>query len=699
MKILPLPLLLGAPLLWGQQCPVDPLVAALNPERFHDDFVRVQAEAAEGNYQSAQLSGGVVLTQGEKRFTAPAVQYSPALEMGSIASDAVFADPQTVIRGQGVQFNLREKTAHFRRAEYYLDKQQASGAADDVHIDENQHRDQMANATWSTCNRINPDWHLQAASLTLDRRQNRAIARHMTFRLRGWPVLYLPYFSYPIGPGRQSGFLTPNLYTSSNRGLELSVPYYWNIAPNLDATTTLRPMTKQGLMTEGELRYLGERQRGQLNGAFLWNNKPHKRWHGSWQHQYVYGRWHSDLHLQQVSDVHYLNDFRPGLTETNDWFLERHWRTRYGQHWQLEVQDYQISDPEVWDKPHSKLPQLSYQNQWQRGDFTVSAQGEATHFYKRHDISGNRFNGELSADYELRRAQGYLKPRLSINGGYYQLNDGDRLYRLLPTFSLDSGLIFERNTKRFTQTLEPRLFYVYTPFLDQSAYPLFDTSNASLSWSNLFRENWFTGGDRVADNNEIRAALTTRLLNNDDGGEKLRLSLGTVQYLSRPRSRWLGSASALQDKRLLASELNYQINDRWELAGLSLYNHSDRQLHYNRVDLRFKLGPEQFISLAHRYHRDRFDQISLQGRWRFNDRWQTFFRQDYSLAEKRSFNSIAGVEYNDCCWSWRLAGKRYRNAPSDSRRHNTLYLEFIFKGLGSAGRSADALLKNEIKEF
>ena len=693
-------------LAWAQQCPVDPLAQTLSQSRFADRLrpatdgrIYAEADSSEGDYHRAQLAGNVIVNQGEKQFRADQVIYSASGERGQIPGTGLFSDTQMAVQGQNINFDLGQRTADVAAGDYYLTRQGASGRAENLHFDDEHRQDTMENATWSTCGRLNPDWHLQAEKLTLDRVQNRAIARNMTFHVGSLPLAYLPYFSYPIGKGRQSGFLIPRLRTSDSNGLELAVPYYWNIAPNRDATVTLRPMTKQGLMVEGEFRYLEQNYSGQLAGSYLISNKPRQRWSGLWEHKYEKDDWRSDLRFQQVSDRNYLEDFSNDLEETNDWFLERHWRTNYGKNWQLEWQDFQISDPTVLNKPYSKLPELSYQNQWEDGNLTLSAAASAAHFHKRRTVSGNRYNGQLSASYDLAGPGAFSRPKLIINGSHYDLNNGRRFNRLLPTFSWDNGLIFERQSQNFTQTLEPRLFYVYTPYRNQETFPSFDTTNLSFRWDNLFRENWFIGGDRVADNNELRYGLTSRFLKDEDGQEKARLSVGSIEYFTRPRVRRFDDFGTEQRKRLIASELEYQINDQWQLAAVNLHNGTDNRSQYSMLDLRYKLAPVQLVSLAHRFRRDRFSQLSLQGQWRINDRWKTFFRQDYSLNENRLFHDMLGVEYDDCCWSLRLAGKRHRRSPSDGRMNNTLYFEFMFKGLGSLGRSAKPLLENDIKEF
>lgn len=367
------------------------------------------------------------------------------------------------------------------------------------------------------------------------------------------------------------------------------------------------------------------------------------------------------------------------------------------------------SDVTDADTPYSRLPQLFYTNEWDIGNFRFGLTGEAVRFQKHNYGDATRFQVEPSVSYRISRSYGYIEPKVSLNLRHYDFNPDNNAFRtgnknlVTPTISLDGELIFERNIKLgeagYTQTLEPRLFYLYTPYRKQSDIPLFDTSERSLSWNWLFSRNRFSGGDRIGDTNQLTTAVTTRFYRNSDGQEKLRLSLGQIQYFKDRKVQLNGTDTANTSKSVFVTEGNYQIDSHWSLYGLSFWDPNKGRNERDVVDLRYNLDADRYIQFGHRYNHADYNQLSLGGGWRINLDWRIFARQDYSLRYNRNINSMVGVEYNDCCWAWRLAGRHYRNNPNDEKSHNAIYLEFIFKGLGNMGSSTGTLLKDQLYNF
>ncbi len=555
--------------------------------------------------------------------------------------------------------------------------------------------------------------------LTIDHNKDRGVARNLTFHIKGVPAFYLPYFSFPTTSARQSGFLIPSASSTDSRGLELAIPYYWNIAPDKDATITLRPITKRGIMTQAEYRFLTEKQYGVFAGTWLPNDSKSdygSRWSASIDHRYQFNdRWHSELLYQRVSDEDYIEDFEDGFTLYDDWYLESYvsviGNTDFGDVL-LRVQDYQKVNSAIGndDAPYSRLPQLSYSQSWNKNGFNFNLNGEAVRFYKEKTGAAMRLDSELGASYRFTETYGYLEPKLSIQATHYNLDKDfstittlNSTTRVLPTFSLDGTLIFEREINwgdsSWTQTIEPRLFYLYTPYKDQSDIPLFDTSESSRSWNWLFARNRFTGRDRIGDANQLTTAVTTRFYNNEDGQEKLRLSLGQIQYFDDRQVSLSGNTIATRSSSVLVGEGAYQIDRHWDVYALAFW---DADTHHNErdiVNLRYRLDADRYVNLSHSYSRDSYDQFTLSGGWRINPQWRAFARQDYSALYKQPFNTLLGVEYDDCCWAWRLVGKHYRESPDSKESHNAVYLEFVLKGLGNMGSRSGSILSEEIQGF
>ena len=703
------------------QCAADPLAVftELGGDP-NDKEVHVRADNSEGDYLRADFSGSVEMHQGDKHLFAPELTYRHEEGKADLNRGGVISSPQAAIEGIKGHYDSEAQTASFEEAEYYMrGKQQAAvGSAKNARFDRKNNRDDFESVTWTTCPRLHPAWHIKAHTLMLDHNRERGIARDMTLRIGKIPVFYLPYFSFPISSARQSGFLIPSMGSSEERGFEVSIPYYWNIAPNQDATFTFRPMTKRGLMADAEYRFLGEKQEGTLYGALLANDRKrphHPRWSWRGTHQYHFNdQWHTDLLHQQVSDVDYVKDLTTDFRLYDEWYLERHFtlygNTDYG-NLMLRAQDYQRIDPVVSeaDKPYSRAPQLTYNHSIKNGNWRYDINAEAVHFRKDELGGANRYSGDVSAAYRAEAAYGYIEPQISANYAHYDYSTrkdklrGKHHDRFLPTFSLDSKLTFERGFdwqgEDWTQTLEPRLYYLYTPYKDQSEIPDFDTDERSLSWNWLFARNRFVGEDRIGDANQLTTSVSSSFYRNHDGQEKLRLSLGQIQYFKDRRVQLGDKATEKQGRSVLVSEGLYQIDQHWRLYGLTYW---DTQKHRNERDvisLDYHLDRDRFINLAHHYNRRDYNQTTLAATWRINPQWRLFYRSDYSHRHHRLFNHVSGIEYNDCCWAWRLAGKHWRDRPGDEQKHSAIYLEFVLKGLGNMGSRSGRMLQKEIHGF
>lgn len=701
-------------------CLVDPLAnyTKLGGDN-NDDHIYIQADQSEGNFTRQQFSGSVQLQQGDKHLLAPQLHYDAEKKRVDSQSGMILAAPNLVISGTNGSYHFNEKTARFDTLDYYLDRKPnaAKGSAVHAEIDRNRNIDSFKNLTYTTCNRENPVWQLNAQQMTIHYDRHRGNVRNTTFRIGDVPVLWLPYFSFPIDGQRATGLLTPSFASSHSRGIEVKMPFYWNIAPNQDATFTLHPMSARGVMLESQYRYLGRQQSGEVNFSWLPNDRKYGEARGevNVQHEYYFSpNWRSTIYYRNVSDQHYLADMTGALLREHEWYLDRY-AALYGTgdwgQFTFKIQDYKQAVPhfDADNQPFSRLPQIVYRNHWQQGYWNFDFSTEAVRFYRHADGKNDRFRVNAALHYDLERSYGFIKPTISLDARYYtlarqknQLHD-EHISRVLPSFSFDSGLFFERDAtlgaEHYAQTLEPRLFYLYTPYQDQSMLPLFDTTNSSLSWQSLFDRNRFIGSDRIGDAHQLTVAGTTRFYRHHDGSEKLRLSVGQTYYFSKRKVGLHGNIDDDNLRSALISEGNYQIDRHWHLYGLSFWDSSLHRNQGNILDLRYHIDQNRYFSIGHRYHRPHYDQITLNSGWKLGNDWRVFARYDYSLKEQQPINQMLAAEYSDCCWAWRLVGRHYREHPQDNAMEKGIYLEFIFKGLGTMGNDTKELLHQQLPDF
>ncbi|MDJ0806267.1 MAG: LPS-assembly protein LptD, partial [Gammaproteobacteria bacterium] len=471
--------------------------------------------------------------------------------------------------------------------EFRLPEHLARGHAERVDM-LSQARSRFADARFTTCPPGNHDWSIGASEMEIDRESGWGNAYHAVLRFGDLPVLYTPYISFPVDDRRKSGLLLPSWGNSNDLGAEFTLPYYLNLAPNYDATLTPRWMSRRGLMLGGEFRFMTAHQRATLSGETL-DDKVTSDEHDSRRSAFrirhtsqPFMGLNTRIDYKEVSDRDYLDDFSSGLEFSSTRHLERIAEANYvSGNWRLNgrLQDFQTVDKSIAPNsyPYSLLPRLTlnYQKLLDRLNTDLRLDSEYTRFDHDTELTGQRLRLVPSAGLKWSRPWGHLTPRLSLQHVAYRLSEAADTETesspsfTVPTFSLDSGLVFERDSRWFgeaaTQTLEPRLFYLYVPFQEQADAPDFDTADLELSFANLFKENRFTGGDRVGDANQLALGITSRWLENDSGLERLRASIGQIFYL-RDREVQLTGGTEEQSESAVVAELSTRLGSHWRTS-------------------------------------------------------------------------------------------------------------------------------------
>ncbi len=576
--------------------------------------------------------------------------------------------------------------------------------------------------TYSTCPPQRRDWSLKASEMEIDMASGWGSAKHARLNLGGVPVFYFPYFTFPVDDRRMTGFLVPSLSSSDRLGSELETPYYLNLAPNYDATISPRMMSKRGVMLGGEFRYLGQRQNLQISGEILPKDKlaselrDDERRAFNFQHRSNPAPGLSTrIATSSVSDNEYLDDFGTGLAITSTRHLERVGDVVYrrgGFSLLARVQEFQTVDEDLSlsQYPYRRLPQLraSYGKLLGDSRFDLDLDTEYTDF--RHDtlIDGKRFTLRPAISMPLRRSWGHLIPRLSLNYASYRLDetetsDDPRPDYFVPAFSLDSGLVFERESHWFGndayQTLEPRLYYLYAPFDDQSVIPDFDTADLELSFSNLFKENRFTGSDRFGDANQLSFGLTTRWLEADSGVERLRASIGQIYYRQEREVQLTGAIEENPSSSVVA-ELSTRIGRYWRgMMTVRRDPHVEEEnIDRGRLGIHYRTPRNHLLNLDYNFNRDSVEDLDLSFNWPFNHRFTLSGKWKYSYLYERNMNRIVGFEYGGhCCWKLRALYQRYVvDEEADADEDRRVMLQLVLTGLGGLGSAVDETYEEHI---
>jgi len=569
----------------------------------------------------------------------------------------------------------------------------------------------LKDATFTSCPVEKDSWHLASSNIDLNRETQIGTARNVTFNVGKTPIFYFPWLKFPINNQRLSGFLSPSVRLQSNAGI--SIPYYLNLAPNYDATFQLNTLKNRGFQLDSEFRYLSKKHKGTLEYNFIPSDSSfddEKRNYFKIRHRTQFNQTTQlKLNAEGVSDKFYFDDFSTSLETSTRPALQRRLEvTKTQEPWSASFafEDYQVLDIE--DDPYSKLPEITLDYEPKSGpkDLKLSVNSELVYFDKDNDVTGFRGDIKAKASKKWGAESWYFKPTLSLQHTMYSLDNtiGDKSFnRTLPTLTVDSGLFFDRELpqfkngdKQYIQTLEPRLFYTYTPFKDQSGIPVFDTARTNFSESNqLFLENRFTGKDRIADTNQLTFAVGSRIQDRTNGKELFKATLGQVFNFS-DRKVTLPEGTILTGKRSdLILELTGRINDNFRLASTINLKSDDKSISNYDLRLNYQDQKNRIANLSFRKLNTELEQVSFSTALPINDKWSMVASTDHDTKNDRNLESLLGFEYQDCCWKTRLVVKRYLTSDNVTYE-NPVFLEFELKGLGNIGKSATRQIKEKI---
>jgi len=690
-------------------------------EPLAEDQIRLYADTAELQELESTLKfrGNVVVQKGEQLLQSPEVRYDQATNTAESDKEFTFWDRNFVVTGTGFRLS-GDDAGQLDNAAYQLRQRRGSGEADSI---TQQSRDivELDNATFTTCDPNKRVWHIKAQSSTLDNTTAVGVSRNATVHFLGIPIFYTPYISYPLNDERKTGFLAPSIGTSDEAGTEFSIPFYWNIHPSYDATFTPRVMSRRGVLLNTEFRYLLAQGQGILEFEYLPDDRSAGETRSSLDFKHaslLRPRLYTVINVEYVSDDRYFEELGNNLVTSSIVHLERRADLVYlGDNWQAlaRVQRFQTLDRNPFSRPYERMPQLLFRTQLpeRNGRLNWAFQAEFAHFERDLEefvsTTGNRFDLLGSLSYPWRTPGTFLVPKLSLRHTQYFLSnyldnlEDDQRQRTLYTASVDGGLIFERDfqarQQSFVQTLEPRVFYRYTPYREQADLPLFDTAEYDLSFWQLFRENRYSGADRIDDGHQVTLALTSRLFGENTGVEHIRASIGQIYYFADREVRLPGQTIETEDSSSIVAEIASQASDAWQAAITHRWNPHNNENEHTVLRLRYQPDSTRIVNASYRLRDESIEQTDLSGYWQLSPRWNMIGRWNYSLREHKDLETFYGLQYNSCCWAVRAIMRRYLNTVDGEGYHNGIFLEFQLKGLGGIGRKADTFLELSIPGY
>lgn len=687
-----------------------------DPETSPTELRADSITSADGNIY--QLNGDVELKRSVQRLNAPGIEINRSAQTAKTTGVTRMETQQLLVFATGVETDMASDTSTLTEVRYALKDGRGNGTARKAIQQGDLSR--LTGVSFTSCPGDVPAWQVRANEIELDHEKGIGHAKNFSVMVGRFPVFYLPAASFPLTDERKSGLLAPTISVRNKDGLDLLVPYYFNLAPNYDATVSTRILQKRGVMLGGEFRYLGEQSSGTFNGTFLPGDRlrdlagSDNRYSANINYANQFSTvWRFGTSLNHFSDDFYFEDLGDSLTtsatsivgsdlgfygrSTNDYFGL--WNAG------IMTDRFELIDPSNPDSvdPYRRAPRLFFNSENFNGGLSYGLKSELVNFRRDEGIEGTRFDVQPFVRYEWRTPSAYLRPEVSFRHTRYDLDgQNDQLTRSLPIAAVDMGLFFDRPQALFfpdlRQTLEPRLYYLRAPFREQSLFPNFDTTELDFSFPQLFRTNRFSGADRQADANQLAAAVTTRWIDDVAGVEKLRLSLGQIRYFDDSQVSLLGGRPLTSSAGVWVAEAQAQIGQRWRVAFANQYDPEISRTRLSALRIQRTIGDQGLVNLGYRYRAGRLEQTDISGLAPINERWSLIGRWNYSLPEKRTLEGLAGFEYRSCCWRLRILGRHHLRAGTLEGR-NSIFFELELNGLGVLGRKTDRLLDNAIVGF
>ncbi|TDJ44634.1 MAG: LPS-assembly protein LptD [Gammaproteobacteria bacterium] len=647
---------------------------------------------------------------GDRSISAESATYDRVAQTIEVRGTVLYTDSDVTVYGEEAEVDTENEEIRFTGAGFDIPQRPARGSAETIRIRSDQ-TIALSTVIFTTCPADRTDWELMAAEVELDVEKGFGTARGVKVEFKGVPILYTPYMTFPIDDRRKSGLLTPKFSERDRTGLDISAPYYLNLAPNYDMTLEPRYMSERGVQLNTEFRYLLPRSDGRLSLEYLPDDSDtnDSRSYLTYNHETMLDQgWRVVVSLADVSDDAYFEDLGDSQAVASQTHLDRYLDIGYrAPTWSLlaRFQGYQTIDTAIAadDRPYDRVPQILFNGQWSGDLFKFESSNELVQFDRDVGATGWRLDSTEEVSISLARPGMFLTPALALRQTNYWLDDAtpggrDTFSRTLPIASIDAGLIFERapeQNRTWTQTIEPRVLYVHVPFEDQSDIPIFDTIEPDFNLVQLFRKYQYLGADRIADSEQLSLGITARLIDSRSGRETVTATLGQTRYFGTQRVSLPNSPPNNANVSDYIAEVSIYMSEAWKLDVDYQWNSETNTTARMETSLRFTPQEDRYAGFSYRYREGLLDQGSVSLVWPVGQSWRVIAHYSYSFLEEEPLDSFLGWEYEACCWRLRLIGRRYisrRTGESDS----SISVQLQLRGFSDDGSSPEELLDRGI---
>jgi LPS-assembly protein len=699
------------------------------------------SEAFEG--EVLNFAGNVDFVRADQHMLADKASYDTGANTMDAQGNVIYSEGALAFTGDTAMMSMNTNQARLRNSLFIAGDGPIRGSASAIYRD-SEYLFRYNDAAISSCPPGNQDWIMHASRLKVNREVGQGSAKDAWLEYKSVPIIYTPYISFPTDNRRLSGFLSPTWGSTQRSGFYAAAPFYWNIAPNYDATITPRYFSGRGEMLSNAFRYLTETSKGSAGLEYMPNdqklNKP--RYLLSLKDSSTFSpQFKTQYDLNMVSDTNYFTDLNSALGFNRSSYLPSMAQMTYAGSAvkaAMSMQHFQSVDPTVLNTnmPYDVLPRLSlnFNHVFENMPLKIQMDNQYTNFHHNVLVNGQRLVLWPSVAMPFESSAGFFTPKVSVQSTQYELSNQSvagpsSINRTLPIMSLDTGLSFEKpmefDSGSYTNIIEPRLFYLYIPRKDQSQIPIFDTTAYDTNFNSLFRENSYSGYDRLQDANQLTLAGTTRYVDNTTGLEPIRANVGTVLYF-QDRTVTLPNIP-LQTSRTAnyIGEVSGQINPNLSYSTGAQWNTENDSLARGQAVLKFRNQPNQLFDIAYRYRNATANPLVLPTiipgtvstpanisltdvsfRWPLFEQWYAMGRWQYSLNFNKTMESFIGLEKENCCWRFRIIGRRFINGAttnsyvaSEVTPQTTFFVELELKGLSGIGDDVDQFLQTTLNGY
>lgn len=687
-------------------------IPAYRPENADSRPTYGEADSIQGRPgEIMTLIGNAVLQRADQTIKSNTIHYNQTLQRADFSEDVQLRESGLAMNSEHGHYIMATNDGEFGASKIYLPDRHTRISANSVSINA---RDLISttDTTYTTCNYGDNVWMLDAKEVNLDRTTGTGEAWHAWGKIEGIPVIYTPYISFPIDDRRKTGFLLPAYGTSDDNGTTVDIPFYWNIAPNYDATINARFIENRGLLLENEFRYLHANNNGVWSANLISGDEIFQddRGYFSVEHnQRLAPNLDVEIEAAHVTDAEFLKDFESTLYQSSLTNLVREAKFTYfpgPYNITATFQDNYTIDRTTApaSRPYRLLPQITGSTSHYDSDTgnQYSLDGEFTYFQNSARLETQRLSLNPRISHSFRSSWGYITPAADLFATHWLLDNptdaatsSDSL--VVPAFSVDSGMYIDKEftfqDRSLVHSIEPRLFYNYVPHIDQNGHPNFDSSVVDLTYANLFRVNRFSGRDRVGDANQITAAVTNRLSDSENDDLSVHLSLGEIFYFE---DRKVGASSTPNSALFgtMGATLPYDIRLTNEFS----WDHSNNQT--NSIEWRFEWQPSEDMFALYKYNatKNSTRESVFALRVPLTPQLDFLYKRRYNEMTEQTLRRFWGLEYDSCCWAARFGALKdpFQNT-TDLEPQTQLYLQIEFKGLVGVGTRVDTLFEEEVK--